>query len=88
MTCKQLQEKLQQLNPTLKLEVKKVTECGRITGKCTTYQLRVEGTKFYIGAFTLKQLVKDIERNSFNGVLTLHARFGKYETRAIIIDER
>lgn len=50
MTCKQL-------------EVKKVTENNRITGKCTTYQLRVEGTKFYIGAFTLKQLVKDIERN-------------------------
>lgn len=75
-------------NPTLKLEVKKVTENNRITGKCTTYQLRVEGTKFYIGAFTLKQLVKDIERNSFNGVLTLHARFGKYETRTIIIDKR
>lgn len=88
MTCKQLENKLQQLNPTLKLEVKKVTKNNRITGKCTTYQLRVDGTKFYIGAFTLKQLVKDIERNSFNGVLTLHARYGKYETRAIIIDER
>lgn len=57
MTCKQLQEKLQQLNPTLKLEVKKVTECGRITGKCITYQLRVEGTKFYIGAFTLDDVI-------------------------------
>lgn len=88
MTCKQLENKLQQLNPTLKLEVKKVTENNRITGKCTTYQLRVEGTKFYIGAFTLKQLVKDIERNSFNGVLTLRARFVKYETCTIIIDER
>lgn len=88
MTCKQLQEKLQQLNPNLKLEVKKVTENNRITGKCTTYQLRVEGTKFYIGAFTLKQLVKDIEKKSFNGVLTLQARYGKYETRAIILDER
>ena len=86
MTCKQLTSKLQQLNPTLKLEVKKVSENNRITGKCTTYQLRVEGTKFYIGAFTLKQLVKDIERNSLNGVLTLHARYGKYETRAIIIE--
>lgn len=86
MTCKQLENKLQQLNPTLKLEVKKVTENNRITGKCTTYQLRVEGNKFYIGAFTLKQLVKDIERNSFNGVLTLHARYEKYETRTIIID--
>lgn len=86
MTCKQLTCKLQQLNPTLKLEVKKVTESNRITGKCTTYQLRVEGTKFYIGAFTLTQLVKDIERNSINGVLTLHARYVKYETRAIIID--
>ena len=86
MTCKQLTNKLQQLNPTLKLEVKKVTENNHITGKCTTYQLRVEGTKFYIGAFTLKQLVKDIERNSLNGVLTLHARYGKYETRAIIIE--
>ena len=86
MTCKQLTSKLQQLNPTLKLEVKKVNENNRITGKCTTYQLRVEGTKFYIGAFTLKQLVKDIERNSLNGVLTLHARYGKYETRAIIIE--
>lgn len=88
MTCKQLENKLQQLNPTLKLEVKKVTENNRITGKCTTYQLRVEGTKFYIGAFTLKQLVKDIEKHSFNGVLTLHARYGKYETRCIILDER
>lgn len=88
MTCKQLESKLQQLNPTLKLEVKKVTENNRITGKCTTYQLRVEGTKFYIGAFTLKQLVKDIEKKAFNGVLTLQARYGKYETRAIIIDER
>lgn len=86
MTCKQLQEKLQQLNPNLKLEVKKVTENNRITGKCTTYQLRVEGTKFYIGAFTLKQLVKDIERTSVNGLLTLHARYGKYETRNIIVD--
>lgn len=85
MTCKQLENKLQQLNPTLKLEVKKVTENNRITGKCTTYQLRVEGTKFYIGAFTLKQLMKDIERNSFNGVLTLHARFGKYDTCAFTI---
>lgn len=86
MTRKQLTSKLQQLNPTLKLEVKKVTENNRITGKCTTYQLRVEGTKFYIGAFTLKQLVKDIERTSVNGVLTLHARYGKYETRNIIVD--
>lgn len=86
MTCKQLTSKLQQLNPTLKLEVKKVTENNRITGKCTTYQLRVEGTKFYIGAFTLKQLVKDIERTSVNGLLTLHARYGKYETRNIIVD--
>ena len=85
MTCKQLTSKLQQLNPTLKLEVKKVGENNRITGKCTTYQLRVEGTKFYIGAFTLRQLVKDIELNSINGVLTLHARYGKYETRVIII---
>lgn len=32
--------------------------CKQIT---TAYQLRVEGTKFYIGAFTLKQLVKIID---------------------------
>ena len=51
MTCKQLTEKLQSLNEGMKIEVKKVTECGRITGTSTGYQLIVGiGKKFYIGA--------------------------------------
>lgn len=79
-TCKQLESQLKTLNPNLKLEVKKVTEHGRITGTSTTYQLRVNSTKFYIGAFTLKQLVKDIERHTVNGVLQLTSRYGAYET--------
>ena len=78
MTCKQLTEKLQQLNPNMKIEVKKVTESNRITGKHTTYQLQVNHKKFYIGAFTLKQLVKDMMKNG--NVLTLTSRYGKYET--------
>lgn len=57
--------------------------------RCNVYsENAIRKCVFDIGAFTLKQLVKDIERNSFNGVLTLRARFGKYETRTIIIDER
>lgn len=83
MTCKQLENKLQQLNPTLKLEVKKVNENNRITGKCTTYKLRVEGTKFYIGAFTLKQLVKDMTK--YGNVLTLTSRYGKYEQIKVVV---
>lgn len=51
MTCKQLTNKLQQLNEGMKIEVKKVTTVGRITGKHTCYQLHVNCNKFYIGAF-------------------------------------
>lgn len=83
MTCKQLTNKLQQLNQGLKIEVKKVTTSNRITGKHTTYQLHVDGNKFYIGAFTLKQLVKDMT-NSGN-VLTLTSRYGKYEQVNVVV---
>ena len=33
MTCKTLTNKLQQLNANMKIEVKKVTTSGRITGQ-------------------------------------------------------
>lgn len=88
MTCKQLTEKLQNLNKGIKIEVKKVTSHGRVTGNTTSYQLQVNNGKFVIGALTLKQLVKDIHNHEFNGVLHLQARYGKYETAAIILDER
>lgn len=77
MTCKQLTNKLQQLNEGLKIEVKKVTTSGRITGKSTTYRLSVEHGKFYVADFTLKGLVKFIENEAVDGVLTMNARFGK-----------
>lgn len=83
MTCKQLTNKLQQLNDGLKIEVKKVTTVGRITGKHTCYQLHVNGSKFYIGAFTLKQLVKDMTKDG--NVLTLSSRYGKYEQIKIVV---
>lgn len=83
MTCKQLTNKLQQLNEGLKIEVKKVTTVGRITGKHTSYQLHVNGNKFYIGAFTLKQLVKDMTKDG--NVLTLTSRFGKYEQIKVVV---
>nr|DAH45201.1 MAG TPA: hypothetical protein [Caudoviricetes sp.] len=41
MTCKALTEKLQQLNPNMKIEVKKVTTSGRITGKYETVNIVV-----------------------------------------------
>ena len=77
MTCKQLTKKLQSLNEGMKIEVKKVTTTGRITGTSTSYQLQVNGGKFMIGAFTLKQLLKDMMEDG--NVLTLTSRFGKYE---------
>lgn len=83
MTCKQLTNKLQQLNKGLKIEVKKVTTSGRITGKHTSYQLHVDGNKFYIGAFTLKQLVKDMTKNG--NTLTLTSRYGKYEQVNVVV---
>lgn len=83
MTCKQLTNKLQQLNEGLKIEVKKVTTSGRITGKHTTYNLHVNGNKFYIGAFTLKQLVKDMTKDG--NVLTLTSRYGKYEQINVVV---
>ena len=46
MTCKTLTNKLQQLNANMKIEVKKVTTSGRITGKSTSYQLQVNHGKF------------------------------------------
>ena len=84
MTCKQLTNKLQNLNEGMKIEVKKVTERGRITGTSTSYQLIVGfGKKFYIGAFTLKQLVKDMTKDG--NVLTLTSRYGKYEQIKIVV---
>ena len=84
MTCKQLTNKLQSLNEGMKIEVKKVTEHGRITGTSTSYQLIVGfGKKFYIGAFTLKQLVKDMTKDG--NVLTLTSRYGKHEQIKIVV---
>lgn len=85
MTCKTLTNKLQQLNTNMKIEVKKVTTSGRITGKSTSYQLQVNHGKFMIGAFTLKQLVKDMMEDG--NVLTLTSRYGKYETVNIVVGE-
>ena len=82
-TTKQLQEMLQQLNQGLKIEVKKVKTVGRITGKSTSYRLHVNGNKFYIGAFTLKQLVKDMAKDG--NVLTLTSRYGKYEQIKVVV---
>lgn len=83
MTTKQLTNKLQQLNTDMKIEVKKVTSKGRITGTSTTYQLQVNHGKFMIGAFTLKQLVKDMMEDG--NVLTLTSRYGKSETINIVV---
>lgn len=83
MTCKTLTNKLQSLNEGMKIEVKKVTTSGRVTGTHTTYQLQVNGNKFYIGAFTLKQLVKDMTEDG--NVLTLTSRYGKYEQIKIVV---
>lgn len=83
MTCKQLTNKLQQLNQGLKIEVKKVTTNTRIIGKSTSYNLLVDGNKFYIGAFTLKQLVKDMTENG--NVLTLTSRYGKREQINVVV---
>ena len=84
MTCKQLTEKLQSLNEGTKIEVKKVTKSGRITGTSTSYQLIVGfSKKFYIGAFTLEQLVKDMTKDG--NVLTLTSRYGKYEQIKIVV---
>ena len=85
MTCKTLTNKLQQLNQGLKIEVKKVTTSGRITGTSTSYQLQVNHGKFMIGAFTLKQLVKDMMEDG--NVLTLTSRYGKFETVNIVVGE-
>lgn len=82
-TTKQVQEMLQQLNQGLKIEVKKVTTVGRIIGKSTSYRLHVNGNKFYIGAFTLKQLVKDMTKDG--NVLTLTSRYGKYEQIKVVV---
>lgn len=83
MTTKQLTNKLQQLNPNMKIEVKKVTSHGRITGTSTTYQLQVNHGKFMIGAFTLKQLVKDMMED--DNVLTLTSRYGSYESVKVVV---
>lgn len=83
MTTKQLTNKLQQLNPNMKIEVKKVTSHGRITGTSTTYQLQVNHGKFMIGAFTLKQLVKDMMEDG--NVLTLTSRYGKFDTVKVVV---
>lgn len=83
MTTKQLTNKLQQLNPNMKIEVKKVTTRGRVTGTSTTYQLQVNYGKFYIGAFTLKQLVKDMMADG--NVLELTSRYGKFETVKVVV---
>lgn len=83
MTCKQLTEKLQSLNEGMKIEVKKVTNSGRITGKHTSYQLQVNHGKFMIGALTLKQLVKDIMEDG--NTLTLTSRYGKREQVKIVV---
>lgn len=83
MTCKTLTNKLQQLNPNMKIEVKKVTSKGRITGTSTTYQLQVNYGKFMIGAFTLKQLVKDMMEDG--NVLTLTSRYGSRESVKVVV---
>ena len=83
MTCKQLTEKLQSLNEGMKIEVKKVTSHGRITGTSATYQLQVNHGKFMIGAFTLKQLVKDMMEDG--NILTLTSRYGKNEQVKIVV---
>ena len=83
MTCKQLTNKLQSLNEGMKIEVKKVTTSGRITGTSTSYQLQVNHGKFMIGAFTLKQLVKDMMEDG--NVLTLTSRYGKNEQVKIVV---
>lgn len=83
MTCKQLTNKLQQLNEGMKIEVKKVTSKGRITGTSTAYQLQVNHGKFMIGAFTLKQLVKAMMEDG--NVLTLTSRYGKNEQVKIVV---
>lgn len=67
----------------MKIEVKKVTSHGRITGTSTSYQLQVNHGKFMIGAFTLKQLVKDMMEDG--NVLTLTSRYGKNEQVKIIV---
>lgn len=82
MTCKQLEKQMNLIND-VKVEVKKVTKSGRITGTSTKYQLSVEHGKFYIAGFTLKDLVKEIERQSVNGKLTMNARYGKQATMTI-----
>ena len=82
MTCKQLEKQLNLIND-VNVEVKKVVKSGRITGKSTTYQLSVEHGKFYVAGFTLKDLVKTIERESVNGKLTMNARYGKQSTMTI-----
>lgn len=82
MTCKQLEKQLNLIND-VKVEVKKVTKSGRITGSTITYRLSVEHDKFYVAAFTLKDLVKTIERESANGKLTMNARYGKQSTMTI-----
>lgn len=83
MTCKQLTNELQSLNEGMKIEVKKVTSHGRITGTSTSYQLQVNHGKFMIGAFTLKQLVKDMMEDG--NVLTLTSRYGKNEQVKIVV---
>ena len=83
MTAKTLTNKLQSLNEGMKIEVKKVTSHGRITGTSTSYQLQVNHGKFMIGAFTLKQLVKDMLEDG--NVLTLTSRYGKYEQVKIVV---
>lgn len=83
MTCKQLTKQLQSLNEGMKIEVKKVTSHGRITGTSTSYELQVNHGKFMIGAFTLKQLVKDMMQDG--NVLTLTSRYGKYEQIKIVV---
>ena len=44
-TCKQLENKLNEMN-SVKVEVKKVTTSTRIIGKSTTYRLSVDHNKF------------------------------------------
>lgn len=82
MTCKQLENKLNEMN-NVKIEVKKVTKSSRVIGNTVTYRLSVEHGKFYVADFTLKGLVKLIENKSVNGKLTMNARYGKQETLTI-----
>lgn len=81
-TCKQLENKLNEMN-SVKVEVKKVTTSTRIIGKSTTYRLSVDHNKFYIAGFTFKDLMKMIERKSVNGQLTMNSRYGKQEQATI-----